>query len=159
MLVNLEEQVGQVLLARGWRVATAESCTGGMIAHRLTNIAGSSAYVLGGIVAYANEVKILLLDVRPDTLMAHGAVSAPVAEEMVLGVLARLDADVAVSVTGIAGPGGGTAEKPVGLTYLAVATRAGVFRSERHVWQGDRLAVKQQSSDAALGLLLAAAQT
>jgi PncC family amidohydrolase len=130
-----------------------------MNAHRLTKIAGSSAYVLGGIVAYANEVKILLLDVRPDTLMAHGAVSAPVAEEMVLGVLARLDADVAVSVTGIAGPGGGTAEKPVGLTYLAVATRAGVFRSERHVWQGDRLAVKQQSSDAALGLLLAAAQT
>jgi PncC family amidohydrolase len=159
MLVNLEEQVGQVLLARGWRVATAESCTGGMIAHRLTNIAGSSAYVLGGIVAYANEVKILLLDVRPDTLMAHGAVSAPVAEEMVLGVLARLDADVAVSVTGIAGPGGGTAEKPVGLTYLAVATRAGVFRSERYVWRGDRLAVKQQSSDAALRLLLAAAQT
>src|SRR5215207_10419508 len=111
----LEAQVGELLNARGWTICAAESCTGGLIAHRLTNIAGSSNYVLGGIVSYSNEAKQKLLGVHEATLIAHGAVSEETAAEMVQGVRAVFDADVAVSITGIAGPGGGTAEKPVGL--------------------------------------------
>jgi PncC family amidohydrolase len=151
---QLEIQLGEQLKTRGWRICTAESCTGGLVAHRLTNIAGSSAYVLGGVVAYDNRIKMALLGVQESTLIAHGAVSAETAEEMARGALARFGADVAVSITGIAGPGGGTTEKPVGLTYIAAATRAGQFRVERHVWQGDRLAVKAQSADAALRLAI-----
>jgi PncC family amidohydrolase len=153
---GLEIEVGERLQAKGWRACTAESCTGGLVAHRLTNIPGSSAYVLGGVVAYANAIKVALLGVQEATLAAHGAVSAQTAEEMALGALARFGADVAVSITGIAGPGGGSAEKPVGLTYIAAATRSGVFRVERHVWAGERIAVKEQSADAALRLMMAA---
>jgi PncC family amidohydrolase len=152
---TLAIQVGEALRARGWWVATAESCTGGLVAHRLTNIPGSSAYVLGGIIAYDNRIKRELLGVSEATLAAHGAVSEQTAEEMALGALARLDADVAVSITGIAGPGGGTPEKPVGLTYLGVATRKGVLRVERHMGSGDREAVKMHSADAALRMILA----
>jgi nicotinamide-nucleotide amidase len=152
---RLAIQVGEALKVRGWWVATAESCTGGLVAHRLTNIPGSSAYVLGGIIAYDNRIKRELLGVRDETLAVHGAVSEQAAGEMVLGALARLGADVAVSITGIAGPGGGTAEKPVGLTYLGIATREGVLRVERHVWSGDREAIKMQSADAALRMILA----
>jgi PncC family amidohydrolase len=151
---DLEVQVGDALRQRGWWVCTAESCTGGLVLHRLTNVPGSSAYVLGGIVAYANEIKLALLGVQPETLATHGAVSAETAAEMVRGVLARFPADVAVSITGIAGPGGGTADKPVGLTYIGVGTRAGEVRVERYLWQGDREQVKQQSADAALRLIL-----
>lgn len=153
---QLEIQLGELLKARGWLACTAESCTGGLVAHRLTNIAGSSAYVLGGVVAYANEIKMALLGVQESTLIAHGAVSAETADEMARGALARFGADVAVSITGIAGPGGGSPEKPVGLTYIAAATRAGLFRVERHLWQGERIAVKEQSADAALRLMMAA---
>src|SRR5215207_4159221 len=111
----LEGRVGELLNARGWTVCAAESCTGGLVMHRLTNIPGSSKYVLGGIVSYSNEAKQKLLCVHESTLIAHGAVSEETAAEMVQGVRAVFDADVAVSITGIAGPGGGTAEKPVGL--------------------------------------------
>lgn len=147
-------QAGEALRARGWWVATAESCTGGLVLHRLTNIPGSSAYVLGGIVAYDNRIKQNVLGVRAETLETFGAVSAETAEEMVRGALARLGSDVAVSITGIAGPGGGSPDKPVGLTYLGVATKEGVLRVARHVWAGDRLAVKAQSADAALRMIL-----
>ncbi len=149
----LAVQVGEALRARGWWVAVAESCTGGLILNRLTNIPGSSAYVLGGVVAYDNRVKSGLLGVLPETMATYGAVSAETAGEMARGVLARLGADVAVSITGIAGPGGGTPEKPVGLTYIGIATRAGTSRVEQHVWAGDRLAVKMQSADQALRMV------
>jgi PncC family amidohydrolase len=148
-------EVGEALRARGWWVATAESCTGGLVLHRLTNIAGSSAYVLGGVVAYDNRIKRALLGVSTQTLETHGAVSAETAAEMARGALERLGADVVVSITGIAGPGGGTPEKPVGLTYIGVATKAGDVRVERHIGSGDRLAIKTQSADAALRMVLA----
>ena len=110
---QLEARVGAALLARGWTVCAAESCTGGLIMHRLTNIAGSSAYVLGGVVSYSNAAKQKLLGVREATLIAHGAVSEETAAEMVTGVRALFDSDIAVSVTGIAGPGGGTPKNPL----------------------------------------------
>lgn len=151
----LAQEVGSRLKARAATVATAESCTGGLIAHRLTNIPGSSAYVLGGVVAYSNAVKHTLLGVDEQTLMEHGAVSAPVAEQMALGVRKALGATYAISVTGIAGPGGGSVDKPVGLTYIGVAGPTGVS-VERHIWDGDREQNKAYSADAALALLLKA---
>ena len=110
----LELRVGARLSASGKTVATAESCTGGLIAHRLTNVSGASDYVVGGVVAYSNAVKVALLGVREDFLASKGAVSEIVAREMAQGVRRRLDADFGVGVTGIAGPSGGTPEKPVG---------------------------------------------
>src|SRR5262249_30619327 len=132
----------------------AESCTGGLVAHRLTNIPGSSAYVLGGIVAYSNAVKESHLHVRRETLLAHGAVSEAVAAEMAAGARQALGVDVGVSITGIAGPSGGTPEKPVGLTYIGLSAPNYVKIVERHIWQGDREAIKAASADAALQLVL-----
>lgn len=150
---RLETKVGELLLEKGWTVGTAESCTGGLVLHRLTNVAGSSAYVLGGVVAYSNAIKQSLLRVRHGTLIAYGAVSEQVALEMAQGARALLGVDVAVSVTGIAGPGGGTAEKPVGLTYIALVGPDQLQIVERHVWDGDREANKAASAEAALLLL------
>jgi PncC family amidohydrolase len=150
----LEARVGELLGTRGWTVCTAESCTGGLIAHRLTNIAGSSRYVLGGIVSYSNAAKQKLLGVHEATLIAHGAVSEETAAEMVEGVRAVFDADVAVSITGIAGPGGGSVEKPVGLTYIGLLLRGKEPQVRRHVWQGDREAVKNASANAALAWIV-----
>jgi PncC family amidohydrolase len=150
---RLEAKVGDLLLGKGWTVGTAESCTGGLILHRLTNVAGSSAYVQGGVVAYSNVIKQSVLRVRHGTLIAYGAVSEQVALEMAQGVRALLSIDVAVSVTGIAGPGGGTPEKPVGLTYIALVGPDNLQLVERHVWDGDREANKAASAEAALLLL------
>jgi PncC family amidohydrolase len=147
-----EETVGSFLVQQGLTLVTAESCTGGLIAHRITNVPGSSAYYLGGFVTYANEVKESLLGVRQETLLAHGAVSEETAREMAEGARLELGADLGLSVTGICGPTGGTPTKPVGLTYIALATADSV-RCERHVWQGDRLANKEQSAEAALRLV------
>lgn len=149
----LEVQVGERLKALNATIATAESCTGGLIASRLTDISGSSAYVEGGVVSYSNAVKERLLNVSQQTLIDHGAVSEPTAREMALGARALFGVDYAVSVTGIAGPGGGTAEKPVGLTYIGVAWEGGV-EVQRHVWTGSRIENKQASADAAFRLLL-----
>jgi PncC family amidohydrolase len=151
---RLEARLGQGLLARGWTIGTAESCTGGLIMHRLTNIAGSSEYVLGGIVAYSNAVKQSLLNVRQGTLIAYGAVSEQTASEMAVGARKALSVDFAISVTGIAGPGGGSVEKPVGLTYIAVAGPQDLLVVNRHIWDGDREAVKSASAEAALQLAL-----
>ena len=151
---RLEARVGELMMARNWTLGTAESCTGGLVMHRLTNVAGSSAYVLGGVVAYSNQVKQSQLQVRQGTLMAYGAVSEQVAEEMATGLRALLHVDVAISITGIAGPGGGTAEKPVGLTYIGVAGPNYVLVVRQHVWNGDREAVKAASAEAALALVL-----
>src|SRR5512138_692574 len=134
----LEARVGHALRVKGWTICTAESCTGGLIAHRLTNIPGSSDYVLGGIVAYANRIKQSLLHVRQGTLIAYGAVSEQTASEMAIGARELFGADIAVSVTGIAGPGGGSAEKPVGLTYIGLAGPNDLLVVQRHIWEGDR---------------------
>lgn len=151
---QLEARVGAALIARGWTVCTAESCTGGLIAHRLTNIPGSSVYVLGGMVTYSNDAKEQLIGVPHETLVTHGAVSEPTARAMADGVRALFGAQIAVSVTGIAGPGGGSPDKPVGLTYIGLARADGPTEVRRHVWPGDREAVKAASADAALGWLL-----
>ena len=150
---TLEQRVGEALRTQGLTLAMAESCTGGLIAHRITNIAGSSAYFLGSIVSYSNSAKEYMLGVQPAILIANGAVSEPTARQMARGARTAFQSQVAVSVTGIAGPGGGTAEKPVGLTYIGLAA-PGVEWCERHIWPGDREAVKAQSADAALRLLL-----
>ena len=156
---SLEARVGAVLRARGWTVCAAESCTGGLIMHRLTNIAGSSAYVLGGVVSYSNEAKQKLLGVQEATLTAYGAVSdADGSRDGAAGVRALFDADIAVSVTGIAGPGGGTPEKPVGLTYIGLVWRDQPPQVQRHVWRGDREAIKMASANAALEWILQVAE-
>ena len=149
---KLEEAVGRLLTERNLTLALGESCTGGLVAHRLTNVPGSSSYVLGGIIAYSNEAKERLLGVRHETLEEHGAVSAETAIEMARGARATLGADVGLSVTGIAGPGGGTPEKPVGLAYVALS--AGNWEQvERLVWSGSREENKAQSAEAALAML------
>jgi len=139
-------------LARGATVALAESCTGGIVAAALTAIPGSSGYFLGGVVSYSDEAKRDLLGVDAATLEAHGAVSAQVARAMAEGARGRFGAAVAAAVTGIAGPDGGTPEKPVGLTYVAVADADGVD-VRRFVWPGDRAANRRDSAVAVLEAL------
>ncbi len=152
-LVALAERLYTVCAERGLTIATAESCTGGLVAHAITEIAGSSAYFLGGFVTYADEAKRDQLGVAPELLASHGAVSAQVARAMAEGARVRLATTAAVSITGIAGPGGGSDEKPVGLTYVAVVDQAGAD-VRRHLWSGDRSANKRDSAAAALELLL-----
>lgn len=154
MTEALESIVGKLLLQHKLTVCTAESCTGGLVGHLLTNIAGSSAYVLGGIIAYSNSVKHHVLGVSESTLIQYGAVSEQTAGEMALGALQVIGADLAVSITGIAGPGGGSSEKPVGLTYIGLADKNGVYQVERHIWQSDRVYNKQASAGAALRLII-----
>jgi nicotinamide-nucleotide amidase len=137
---------------RGWTLATAESCTGGMVAERITSIPGSSAAFLGAVVSYADEVKIRELDVAPELLERHGAVSAETAAAMAAGARQRLGADVAVAVTGIAGPDGGTEEKPVGLVYLHAETPAG-SRGADFVFPGDRDSIRRRATVTALHVL------
>jgi nicotinamide-nucleotide amidase len=152
-LVALSERLQGICLGRGLTVGTAESCTGGLVASLITDVAGSSGYFRGAIVAYADDAKRSLLDVAGEVLSAHGAVSAQVARAMATGARRRLGVDLAVAVTGIAGPAGGTDAKPVGLTYVAVADTDDVV-VRRFVWQGDRGANKIASAEAALELLV-----
>jgi PncC family amidohydrolase len=150
---SLEEQVGELLSRRGWTLAVAESCTGGLLGHLITNVSGSSAYFQGGVISYSNEAKEELLGVPHETLVEHGAVSKETALAMARGARRLLGVDVALSVTGIAGPTGGTEEKPVGLVYVALAAE-GTELWERHVWPGDRSQNKALSAEAALKVLL-----
>jgi len=149
---SLEEKVGELLNARRLTLAVAESCTGGLVGHRLTNVPGSSAYFLGGVIAYSNEAKAQLLGVSRATLTDFGAVSAETAREMARGARRALGADVGVSVTGIAGPGGALPGKPVGLTWIACAAQ-NFERAERYVWEDDRITNKEKSAEAALRLV------
>lgn len=149
----LEVQTGERLRARGLTLAVAESSTGGLIAKCLTDISGSSAYVIGGVIAYADSVKERLLGVQAETLRAHGAVSAPVAQQMAEGARALLGTDLAISVTGIAGPTGATPTKPVGLHFVGLSAAEGAW-VRRHVFTGDRHSIRQAAADAALQLLL-----
>lgn len=139
---------------RGVVVATAESCTGGLIAASITDVPGSSAVLDRGFVTYSNAAKMEMLGVEEETLMKHGAVSREVAAQMAEGALATSHADVAVAVTGIAGPDGGSAGKPVGLVHFARAGRSGPTRSEHHVFSGDRAAIRRATVRRALELLM-----
>ena len=147
----------KALLGKKKTVALAESCTGGMIAAMLTDISGSSAALLEGAVVYSNEAKMRAGGVKKETLAAHGAVSAQTAAELADGIRARARADIGLSVTGIAGPGGGSAAKPVGLVYFGVATAAGVNTLERNYPGLDRAMVRERAAVQALDLLRRAA--
>lgn len=152
-LVALASRVGERCLALATRIATVESCTGGLVGHVLTEVPGSSAYYLGGFVTYSDAAKQAMVGVPADVLAAHGAVSAQTALAMAAGGRDRMGADVSVAVTGIAGPDGGTDSKPVGLTYVAVADAAG-SEVRRFAWIGSRAENKRASAQAALELLL-----
>lgn len=152
-LVELAVRLQAVCLATGLRVALAESCTGGLVAATITAVPGSSGYFLGGIVSYADALKRDVLGVDAEALTTHGAVSAQVARAMAVGARDRLGADLAASVTGVAGPDGGSAAKPVGLTYVGVADAAGAD-VRRVIWPGDREANRRDSAQLALAMLV-----
>jgi PncC family amidohydrolase len=148
----LEARIRELLRGHSLTLATAESITGGLIGSRITDIPGSSDYFLGGIIAYSNDAKVRLLGVSEETLTAHGAVSDAVAREMAQGARHRLGADVAVAVTGIAGPTGATERKANGLTYVALAA-PDVELCRECIWTGDRIENKRLTAEAALALL------
>ena len=155
--LSLAENVLAACRARGWRLATAESCTGGLVAAALTAIAGSSEVIERGFFTYSNAAKHELLGVQRETIAEHGAVSAETAAAMARGAVVRAGVDLAVSVTGIAGPGGGTPQKPVGLVYLGIATRTSAARVERRVYSGDRTEIRRAALVEALRMLAAEA--
>jgi PncC family amidohydrolase len=149
----LELRLGRLLSERKLTLAVAESCTGGLVGHRVTNAPGSSLYFQGGIIAYSYDAKERLLGVHHNTLYEHGAVSEATAREMARGARLALGADIAVAVTGIAGPGGGMPGKPVGLTWIALSAREAELAKE-FVWDSDREGNKALSADAALQIVL-----
>lgn len=150
---TLEGVVGGLLRDAGLTVAFAESCTGGLVATRLTDVAGASAWFLGGVVAYSNEAKVALVGVSPDTLARHGAVSEEVAREMAAGARLRFAASAGLGVTGVAGPTGGTPEKPVGTVHVALDAGDGTTRHERLVLPGDRSMVRRWTASASLAMI------
>jgi nicotinamide-nucleotide amidase len=152
-LLGLALRLATICRECGVRLGTAESCTGGLVGHLITEVPGSSDYFAGALVTYADEVKVGLADVPEAVLAAHGAVSAQVAKAMADGARRRLDVDVAVAVTGVAGPDGGSAAKPVGLTYVALADTDG-DDVRRFVWDSDRTGNKRLSAAAALELVI-----
>ncbi len=150
---QIEKQVGAHLGTCSLSIATAESCTGGLLAVRLTENPGSSEYFLGSIIAYSNEIKTQLLGIDPGVLLEHGAVSEIVAEKMCEAVRERMDADLGLSITGIAGPTGGTEEKPIGTTFLGLCSPQGI--ETRHcVFAGSRHEIRVAATEEALRLLL-----
>ncbi len=150
---TIEYKIGSILRERSWQLAVAESCTGGLISHWVTNVPGASDYFLGGITAYNNSVKVALLDVSLDSLKTHGAVSQAVVEEMADGVRYRLSAAIGLSISGIAGPDGGSAEKPVGLAWIGLSTPTRT-QAWNHLASGGRLENKQEFARTALKKLL-----
>lgn len=152
-LVALAARIQALMIERGLTLATAESCTGGLVGHLLTETSGSSAFYVGGLVSYSNELKEKQLGVEAATLAKHGAVSAQTCVAMAEGARSRYGADVGIAVTGIAGPDGGSVEKPVGLTYVGVADADG-HDVRRNQWTGERHANKVRSAEAVLRLLL-----
>ncbi len=150
---QIEERLGEVLKRLGLTISVAESCTGGLLASRITDVPGSSAYFRGGIIAYQNDLKERLLAVPSQVIVRHGAVSRQTAEAMACGCRDLLASDIALSITGIAGPSGGSGKKPVGLVYIAVAG-ANSIDCRRFVWNEDRAANKERSVFAAIDLVL-----
>jgi PncC family amidohydrolase len=153
-LLSLSAEVGSRLLARGYTIGTAESCTGGLLSHTLTGISGSSAYFIGGVVAYSNQIKEQALGVQAQTLIAYGAVSEQTAREMAEGIRNRFNTDIGLSTTGVAGPTGGTPDKPVGLVWMGVSTPGGTQAFMCH-FDGNRLEVMRSTVTEVLTRLLA----
>jgi PncC family amidohydrolase len=153
MLLSLEAQIGELLLHQELKLALAESCTGGLVGNRITDVPGSSEYFLGGVVSYSYEAKVNLLKVSWETLNSTGAVSRETVIEMARGARELLNADIALSVSGIAGPGGGTVEKPVGTTWIGLATQDGEL-ARMFQFSGDRVQNKSYAAQAALQMLL-----
>jgi nicotinamide-nucleotide amidase len=151
-MTDLVTRVGERLADRGLRLTTAESCTGGLVAARLTDPAGASRFLAAGLVTYSDDAKIRVLGVKPETLAAHGAVSEPVVREMVAGARSVGASQAAIAITGVAGPGGGSADKPVGTVWLAASVLDAVA-VEGHHFTGDRARVREASVRAALELL------
>lgn len=149
---RLPDIVGQMLCAKGYTISCAESCTGGLLTSTLTDVPGSSAYVMGSVVSYSNDVKSRILHVAEGTLAAHGAVSPETARAMAEGVRNLMQTDVGVGITGIAGPGGGSPEKPVGLVYIAVST-LGKTSVEKNVFSGVRAEIKRAAVNKALAMV------
>ncbi|HEV8370056.1 MAG TPA: competence/damage-inducible protein A [Pyrinomonadaceae bacterium] len=149
---KMEEVVGLKLAVGGYTLSVAESCTGGLLAQRLTEVPGSSKYFIEGVVTYANEAKTRVLGVEPILLLEHGAVSAPVAEAMAEGIRSRAETDFGLSITGVAGPSGGTEEKPVGTVFIALASEVGTEHRKLKL-PGDRQLIRWRASQAALDLL------
>lgn len=155
---QLEREIGSLLVAAKYKLVVAESCTGGLISHRITNIAGSSDYYVGGICAYAYEAKRTLLGVQPQTLEKFGAVSKETVKEMSIGVRKMFSKEIpyetliGLSISGIAGPGGGMPGKPVGLVWISLSTPDGTW-AWKHIFEGDRIQNKEQSADFALRTL------
>jgi nicotinamide-nucleotide amidase len=154
-LFELAEQLGGRLKARAYKIATAESCTGGWIAQIITEVPGSSTWFDRCFVTYSNNAKMQMLGVNPQALTQYGAVSAEVATQMVAGALANSEADWAVAVTGVAGPDGGSAEKPVGTVFIAWLNKGGVSRVERLQLSGNRHQIRKQTVISAIKGLLA----
>jgi nicotinamide-nucleotide amidase len=144
-----EQEIAQLLRQKRFTVGTVESATGGLIGHLITNVVGSSEYFQGSIISYSNDIKMKLAGVRPETLGRYGAVSAQVAEEMAAGGAKALGVDICIADTGIAGPGGATPGKPVGLFYIGLY-HAGVAQSRKHIFKGDRLQNKESAAWSAL---------
>jgi len=149
----LEVEVGRLLSGRKLRLGLAESCTGGLLGHQITNIPGSSEYFMGGVISYSYEAKVAMLGVSWETLNTFGAVSRNTVLEMARGVKKLLDVDIAVSISGIAGPGGATPDKPVGTTWIGLVANDGEWAHEFH-FTGDREQNKTASAEAALQMLL-----
>ncbi|MDV6343105.1 nicotinamide-nucleotide amidohydrolase family protein [Nitrosomonas sp. Is37] len=150
ILLTYAEQLGEALAEKGLMLASAESCTGGWIGQAVTAVAGSSAWYDRGFITYSNHAKQQMLGVQPATLTQYGAASEQTAQEMAAGAIKMSDAQLAVAVTGIAGPTGGSKEKPVGMVCFAWASKQGLARSETHFFSGDREAVRRQAVGAAL---------
>lgn len=148
----LEEEIGELLRRHKLKIGVAESATGGLISHRITNIPDSSEYFEGSIISYSNKVKTKLLGVKESTLRNYGAVSSETSKEMAKGVRREMDVDIGLASTGIAGPGGGTSEKPVGLVYIGLAIKD-VLVSKKYIFHGNRDKNKKSFSDAALSTL------
>jgi len=151
--IPLEYVVGDVLREKNLKLAVAESCTGGLIGHLLTNVPGASDYYIGGIVSYANDVKTHVLGVSPVTIEKHGAVSGETVLEMARGVRHILKADIGLSVSGIAGPGGGTPEKPVGTVWIGLNSEE-AEQARCYVWGGDRIEIKEYAARQALEIVV-----
>lgn len=149
----MEEELVEILTKKQYKITTAESCTGGLVAATIVNVSGASEVFQAGFVTYANEAKEKELGVKSETLQTYGAVSEKTAKEMAIGCAAHAKAQVGISTTGIAGPGGGTAEKPVGLVYIGCAVRSNVY-VDKNVFSGDRQQVRRQAADRAIGFAL-----
>ena len=152
LVMPIEQKVAHILIKKKLTLAIAESCTGGLLTHRLTNIPGSSAFLQCGIIAYSNQTKIKLLKVSPKMIQKYSAVSEPVAVAMAREVRKIHAADLGISITGIAGPTGGTSQKPVGLIYIALRTKSETI-CNKYLFKGTRIQIKSQAVQKALGLL------